>query len=271
MNKNICRFVPHHRDYDSIHTINFVLETEPHPYTGLASQSVYKIHYVLRGKGTLHTRGRIQPLAPGDLFFTFPASPFCIETGEDFEYMYISFLGSRANMIMERLGISTANYLLNNCDEICEYWQKGIDMSSDFADLISESVLLHTFAYIGKKLCKDTPERNTNPDTVLKIKKYIDEHFADKSFSLETISHELCYNPKYISSLFKKSMGVGISEYLNTVRIQQACTLMDQGFTAICDIANCCGYTDPQYFSKIFKQKTGYTPTEYKKIQKTGS
>ena len=265
MTENICRFIPHRKDYDSIHTINFVLETEVRPYTGLSSQSVYKVHYVIGGAGRLHTLGKIRNLKAGDLFFTFPGFSFTIESGENFSYMYISFLGNRANMIMEQLEISSSNLIFHDCDEIYDFWQKAISMTTDFTDLISESVLLYTFSYLGKKVHTDAPKEKNNPKTVLKIKKYIDDRFADKDFSLATISRELCYNPKYISAIFKKYMGVGISEYLNTVRIQQACTLMDQGFTAICDIANCCGYSDPQYFSKIFKQRTGYTPSEYKK------
>ena len=105
MSNNICRFIPHHRDYDSIHTINFVLETEAVPYTGLTSQSVYRIHYVVNGRGNLHTVGQIQPLKKGDLFFTFPDFSYSVEPVEDFSYMYISSLGNRANMIMDKLNI----------------------------------------------------------------------------------------------------------------------------------------------------------------------
>ena len=111
MNENICHFVPYHKDYHSIHTINFVLETKPQPYSSLISQSVYKIYFVCGGKGNLHIPGKILSLSKGDIFFTFPGTPFCIETIEDFSYMYISFLGSRANMIMNKLNSFTQ---LNN-------------------------------------------------------------------------------------------------------------------------------------------------------------
>lgn len=60
-------------------------------------------------------------------------------------------------------------------------------------------------------------------------------------------------------------MRVGISEYVATLRIQQACTLLDQGFTSVKDIAFLCGYNDPLYFSKVFKAKTGVSPREYQK------
>ena len=109
MDNNICHFIPYHKDYHSIHTINFVLETKQQPYSLLKSQAVYKIHFVCGGKGNLHIPGKILSLSKGDIFFTFPGTPFCIETVEDFSYMYISFLGSRANMIMNKLKISAHN------------------------------------------------------------------------------------------------------------------------------------------------------------------
>ena len=65
-------------------------------------------------------------------------------------------------------------------------------------------------------------------------------------------------------------MGIGIIEYINTIRIQTACTMMEQNFTSVSDIANKCGYADPQYFSRIFKQRVGVSPLAYiKKLHDT--
>ncbi|MBO7208706.1 MAG: helix-turn-helix transcriptional regulator [Clostridia bacterium] len=63
--------------------------------------------------------------------------------------------------------------------------------------------------------------------------------------------------------IFKKTFNIGMSEYINTIRIQHSCTLMNQGFTSISDISNQCGYSDPQYFSKVFKKRMGMLPGEY--------
>ena len=113
MKQNICHFIPFHKDTYSIHTINFVLETKPQLYDRLKSESVYKMYYVCSGKGYIHTTGQITPLTQGDLFFTFPAASFAIESVENFTYMYISFIGLRGNMIMESLNISSNNFLFH--------------------------------------------------------------------------------------------------------------------------------------------------------------
>lgn len=262
MEQNICHFIPFHKDVHSIHTINFVLETKPQPYDRLKSESVYKMYYVCNGKGFIHTPGRINPLSKGDIFFTFPASSFAIESIENLTYMYISFLGLRGNMIMESMNINNKNFLFHNASDVQEFWQKGISSNSNVMELISESVLLFTFSFLGNRFLPEsnTPKQCHSGDL---IKKYLDDHFTDHNFSLENMSQELSYNKKYISHVFKKHFGIGIIEYLNTVRIQNACTMIEQGFTSVSDIADMCGYSDAQYFSKIFKNKMGISPTQY--------
>ena len=165
-------------------------------------------------------------------------------------------------MILENLKISNANFIFHNLDEVSDFWKKGLSASPNVIDLMSESVLLYTFSILGNKLLT----QNSNPaqsNSVDRIKNYIDEHFSEQNFSLEKMGKELSYNKKYISSLFKKSMGIGIIDYLNTIRIQNACTMMDQGFVSVSDIAYRCGYSCSQYFSKKFKAQMGITPTEY--------
>ena len=66
----------------------------------------------------------------------------------------------------------------------------------------------------------------------------------------------------------QQRIGMGVSEYLNSLRIQHGCTLIAQGFTSISDISAQSGFRDPQYFSKVFKQQMGLTPGQYIKQQK---
>ena len=262
MEQNICHFVPFHKDIHSIHTINFVLETMPQQYERLKLESVYKMYYVCSGQGAIHTPGQTIPLTQGDIFFTFPAFPFAIESKQDFAYMYISFVGLRGNMILESLAISNTNFVFHNAEEVSDFWEKGLAIDPKVIDLMSESVLLYTFSFLGNKLLTENNKPHQYHGVNL-IKKYIDDHFTEHNFSLDTMSRELSYNKKYVSYIFKKQFGIGIIDYLNTIRIQNACTMIEQGFTSINDIADRCGYSDAQYFSKIFKAKMGAAPTQH--------
>lgn len=266
MKENICHFIPYDTDHDQLSTINFVLENKPQNFTSLKTEAVYKMYFVCAGQGFLHTLGKITPLTAGDIFFTFPAEAFAIESTDDFSYMYISFLGSRANRIMEKLKISRHNCIFHGHAALKSFWQNAIEMQSPMADLTSESVLLYTFSYLGKA--------DTEQTSLLKghawaqIKKYLDEHFTDHDLCLKSLGETLGYNAKYISSVFRKRTGFGVVEYLQSLRIQHGCTLISQGFTSISDISLQSGFSDPQYFSKVFKKIMGLTPAQYIRQQK---
>lgn len=262
MEINRCHFIPYHKEAHSLHTIHFVLETTPQSAATLRTESVYKMYYVRTGRGKLHTPGRVDSLQAGDIFFTFPAHPFAIESDADFTFLYISFVGTRGNMLMENLGISGQHFLFHDTEAVAAFWERGVQADEKVIGLMSEAVLLYTFAFLGSRLLPDEKETRQQ-HSAERIKKYVDDHLSDPDFSLETMSQQLSYNRKYISAVFKKHMGVGVSEYVNTVRIQNACTFLRQGYTCVGDIAWRCGFSDAQYFSRVFRAKMGVTPTQF--------
>ena len=137
-------------DQGRLDTINFVLETMPQQATGLKTEALYKIHFVAAGKGRLHTLGKITPLRAGDIFFTFPAEAFAIESEEGFSYLYVSFLGSGGYRLLEQLHIDRHNAVFHGCSSLKSFWQNAIEMQSPFPELTSKSVLLYTFAYLAQ-------------------------------------------------------------------------------------------------------------------------
>ena len=259
---NICRFVPYKKTSDkAIRIINFVFETKPQIYEKLKIESIYKIYLVTEGTGLFHTAGKVIEAKKGDVFFGFPSVPYAIESKENFKFMYISFFGERAYQLLVRMGINSSNCLFRNLTRVLPLWVDAIMSNDDFADLAGEGVLVYTLSAIGS--FSNQNGRITSGNAAALIKKYIDDNFSDMSLSIEKISMELSYSKKYISATFKKQMKMGISEYINTIRIQHACTLMKQNFTCVKDIAFLCGYSDPAYFSRVFKEKMGISPKSY--------
>lgn len=261
--QNVCRYVPREMNDHSIHTVNFVLETERQIYSGLRLKALYTVYLVIQGKGKLHTQGEVRDLREGDMFFSFPAVPFAIESVDSFQYMYISFLGARGNQLMEKLGVSSSSFFFTDCREITPVWMQGIQIPADLSDIASEAVLLHTFAYLGGRLSKFTSRDRQSINLVSAIQRFVDEHFSEPEFTLDLLGNELKYNKKYLSTVFKKHVGVGIVEYLHSVRVQHACTMLHQGFSSVSDVAFRCGYSDAQYFSKVFKNRMGVSPRVY--------
>ncbi len=74
----------------------------------------------------------------------------------------------------------------------------------------------------------------------------------------------------YLSSVFKKSVGKTVSEYIRERRVNRAMHLLSSTDLQIQTVALHCGIMDVQYFSKIFKRQTGKTPKEYREAVKLG-
>lgn len=265
MEENICKFIPQYPSTDTISTINIVYEKNCDALDKTRMSSVYIINLVTDGEGEYSFYSNKYKLKKGDIFFVFPATPYSITSHKNLKYIYISFIGIRANQIMERVMISKINPYYEGYDNLIHFWKDSLDIvNSTNIDLISESILLYTFSLIcNNELTEETVD--DNDDVVLKIKKYVDDHFADPHLSLEMVSSHFSYNKKYISTVFGEKLGIGFNWYLRVIRIQNACTLMEKGFTSIKDIAYMCGFNDPLYFSKVFKKIVGKTPNEHKK------
>ena len=260
----ICRFVPSLPVPDVLHTVHFVYETGAHENRERRLSSVYRVHFVTEGKAVLQMNGVSRELSAGDVFFVFPAVPYRLEADEDFRYMYIGFLGLRASLLIDRLNIRSKQFSFRGDDEMKAFWERGLGMSGEVLDLISESVLLYTLSRIGETALSAEMRTVTGAEEqMLLIKQYLDDHFADPNLTVEQLGKYFSYNPKYLSSAFKKQFHTGVREYLNTIRVNHACALMAQGYTGIRDIAALCGYHDPLYFSRVFRERMTVSPKEH--------
>ena len=70
--------------------------------------------------------------------------------------------------------------------------------------------------------------------------------------------------------MFPQTLDMGFVDYLNQVRIEHACTYLEQGFFKNYEIAYRVGFRDEKYFSRVFKKVKGQTPREYRLGQQKG-
>lgn len=82
--------------------------------------------------------------------------------------------------------------------------------------------------------------------------------------SLAAHAEQLNVNASYLSTLFKKEMGVTLTEYVNRQRVEHGIFLLNATDLLIQTIAQYCGMPDVNYFTKTFKKVTGKTPSEYR-------
>lgn len=86
-----------------------------------------------------------------------------------------------------------------------------------------------------------------------------------KPLSLEALSKEVGYTPQYLSALFRKDTGMNIQEFLQRLRVQEACRLLGQRKLSLSDISQAVGYAAPKHFSRVFRRYKGISPQEFRK------
>lgn len=93
----------------------------------------------------------------------------------------------------------------------------------------------------------------------------IQNHLADRDFSLKSLAKELGFSSSHLSVILKKEFGMPFQDYLIQERMKKAKLLLLTTDLKIYEIAEQVGFEDISYFSQRFKQVVGLTPRQFKK------
>lgn len=85
-----------------------------------------------------------------------------------------------------------------------------------------------------------------------------------QTISLDEVAQEVFLSPSYLSRIFKKVLDVNFIDYINNQKIAIACEKLALTQLPICHVSNQIGFSQTSYFTKIFKHRTGLTPSEYR-------
>lgn len=103
-------------------------------------------------------------------------------------------------------------------------------------------------------------------DTIQSIVNDIIHNYSDCSYDLNVYLRSLPFNPEYLKRLFKQETGLTPLQYLTNRRLEDAANIlaMQFGDGNISETARICGFSDPLYFSRLFRKKYGVPPSRYK-------
>ena len=90
-------------------------------------------------------------------------------------------------------------------------------------------------------------------------------HLSEE-ITLETLASLVHFHPNYFIRFFKQNLGVSPMQYVSKARIDHAKVLLKTTDEKIADIASLTGFHDLFYFSQRFKEQTGFSPTDFRKL-----
>jgi len=230
-----------------------------------------KLYYLKKGRFHFEIDGQTYEGCPGQMFLL-PCNSeqvYHAYYDADAEKYWLHFSLKCDQMdLFEK--ISLPHFItVEDPEAVDELFQKAIE-SARVKDI--EHMLLHK-AYcmqlVSYYMRESTfePLRVINDERILTIVRYINEHLSE-DISLADLAKLVHFNPNYFVKYFKKITGKPPVEFLLNSRIDKAKSLLQSGDMQIKDIAFSVGFKDPDHFSHIFKQRTGYSPTRYREIAK---
>jgi len=255
-----------------------------HPY--------YEIGYIRRGRGIVAIEDEVFDAQAGDLFIIRPYEIHGIQPDRDDPFGMAWFSIHPHGMAgwvstYVRRAMEGANKPIIHLERTYEFWNmleevlKEIAFHSFKYQVALRAELLHLFiVFIRRVKVVRGEERPLNLSEILpkQSKKrwreaveaameFIRENYQQR-IDLETVAGRTLLSPNYFCEVFKAETGVTFTEYVTKVRMAEAKRLLRDTNLSVSEISRKVGYESIHYFSRLFKEREGLSPSEFRGIVK---
>lgn len=174
---------------------------------------------------------------------------------------YVIDFKTTANPMFSELPIPVVTHSSNfdlykeKFDKILSVWNKNYLTS----EMMCKSML---YELLCDLLMLRFPTNTKNSEKVLD---YINNNYSDSSLSIQSILKKFYVSESQLRRDIKRFTGMSPNSYINSLRIEKAKNLLLHYKKSVEETSYLCGFSSQFYFSRRFKEYTGYTPSEYKK------
>lgn len=106
---------------------------------------------------------------------------------------------------------------------------------------------------------------NATRQRLAPVLEYIQAHLGDSTLSVDTLAKQCAVSDTYLRKLFVQQLGETPQKYISRLRLERATELLRSGYYSVSEIADRCGFNNPNYFSLFIKKETGLSPLQYRK------
>lgn len=153
-----------------------------------------------------------------------------------------------------------------NLLEILDTIIKFGKIRGELSAMIIEAKILEFLALLLKEYIDVDESYLGNDAKFVKVLDYIDEHFAE-DLQVPALAQRFGYDKSYFCRKFKLQTGMTCVAYITSLKLEAAGILLKKNKDSVSAIAERCGYSDPNYFSRCFKNMYGMTPAQWRKAK----
>jgi len=230
----------------------------------------YQVIYIYEGRIYAEVDGVEQMIPEGNVILYRPheKQKYSFSAGYPTLHCWIHFTGTACDEILAQAGFADTHILHigknKQLVDIIRKLQTEFSLQKEGHRLLCRGYLLEFFALLMRtRHYRNDPGalRNTLliEDACTVIHQQLDQH------------HPLSFYAEYcnlsvsrFSHIFKEITGISPREYISNARIEKAASMLTSTYLTIAEIAQKTGYYDQNHFTKAFKQRTGFTPKQYR-------
>ena len=222
---------------------------------------------VLQGSFTGIVGNQRCHVGPGDIFITFPNQVHAYENTEHFTgYVLIApskpFLSAYRSNLEQKL---PKNPVFHPDKALFEQLLTLLQLAYKDRHAPYDAILRgYTLSIVGKLLSAlPMTEKPVGTDALQAVLSYISEHYTEP-IRRKDVAKAVGYNESYISHLFADSLNTTLTDYITTLRLNEAQHLLKETNLPVSRIAMSLGFASLRCFNRIFAREVAMTPTAYR-------
>jgi len=232
--------------------------------------------YMLEGQTLGYADSTEYILEAGDIFVIFPNQLHqFVSSGPERYMLFIlspDLMPELSRTFTEQL---PATALLKRADanprllQLLEVAADEHDDDAPWRDTIIRGALLAFFGELFRMMPLDENKVGSS-HALQSVVSYCARNF-NRELSLEVLEEELHISKYYISHLFSDRLGIRFNDYVNSLRVSDACRLLRQTDASITEISELVGFGTLRTFNRAFAKQTGMSPSEYRRSATAGN
>lgn len=252
------------RHYHNQYEIYYLLNGERNYFINQRSYHVTKGDLVLINKNVLHKTSTIDKNNPNHerILIQFNQNLFANLKNKMLEFKLFNIFNRKRNIITlnpkQQLWIE---------DQLFKLITENKTHGNKFYLKI---IIVELLIFIKRISFKLDYQKFNYPDekhkNISRVATYISTNYQ-KNLSLSFLADKYNYSQAYLSRIFKEVTGFNFVEYKNNVRIKEASKLLQQSNLSVTEIASQVGFNNITHFGRVFKEFTGLSPLEYRKVK----
>ena len=231
-------------------------------------KSYVLLQYTISGKGSFHTPDHTYPQQAGDLFLVQVPGDSQYSLPDDSEYwdvLYLEFSSECLPLLYHIHQSCGPAFHLEASSTLPEQMKQlyADAISNQLASVFDNSKAAYAFLLDLADYALEHPALSSPRVTL--AKNYLDSNYYNTDLNLDEVADAVGLSKYHLCREFNHLYGISPGKYLANLRLQKSCALLLQSHQhTIAEIASMVGFSNDNYFCKVFRKAFGTTPTQYR-------